>query len=220
MRGIFARFGFANVLSLMSLAISVTCFAFMARMSQQYAKVHLNKIEPKVIMANNEAIKVAIDKNKYEMDSNVYDNIVQDINKIYEPKEETEAVKPKKVPIPVNSIQAEPAKEENEPKEEVISKDNLKETIKKNSNTSTYVQLGVFKSHREAVASWFKMIQEYKALEGLRYHIITTTNPDNTYFYLLQIKDKKNQEAEKLLALLQEQGLKASLIETQNTKNI
>lgn len=213
-RGIFARFGLANTLSLVSLVISITCFAFMARISQQNAKINLNKIEPKVIIANNETIKVAIDKSNYDLDSTIYDNIVQDIDKISDSKEEDRPT----VKTKSNLIKTEVAEiatvdpDVAQKKEEIVAKSTLTEAVKK-QNIKTNVQLGIFKSHREAVSAWFKMTEQYSVLNNLRYHIVSKPSTGDTYIYALQVKEKNGKNAEKLVSVLQQQGLKTILVE-------
>ncbi len=210
LRDIVSRFGFSNTLSVVSFIISITCFAFVARVSQKYSKLELNKIEPKVILANNETVKIAVDKTNYDVDSTVYDNIVSNIDTVSESSDETNPiVKAKKIPLKTIEKNVEPEKINNPISENVIKKDVEKQGIKNKKN----IQLGIFKSHREAVSAWFKMSDQSDYLSNLRYNIVSKETTNKQYLYLLQIKTKDYQEAEKISKILAENGITTNIVE-------
>jgi hypothetical protein len=212
LRDAVSRFGFANTLSVISFVISITCFAFVARISQQYAKIELNKTEPKVIIANNEAIKIAVDKSNYDLDSTVYDNIVTNIDSVANSNDDkSPIVKAKKATIKIEN--PEPIIETQIPEKE-ISENNITENVKKQQmSNKKNIQLGIFKSHREAVSAWFKMSDKNSNLGNLRYHVVAKKSTGDQYLYLLQIKAKNNQEAEKLAVLLISDGLSVNVVD-------
>ena len=212
LRDAVSRFGFANTLSVISFVISITCFAFVARISQQYAKIELNKTEPRVIIANNESIKIAVDKSTYDLDSTVYDNIVTNIDSVSNSNDDKNPiVKTKKTPIKIEN--PEPIIETQIPEKE-ISEQNITENVKKQQTSNKKnIQLGIFKSHREAVSAWFKMSDKYNNLVNLRYHVVSKKSTSDQYLYLLQIKAKNNEEAEKLAVLLISDGLSVIVVD-------
>jgi hypothetical protein len=212
LKDIISRIGFSNFLSIVSFFMSLTCFAMLARVSQDYSKKKLNTTQPIVVNAQQEELKIT-DGNAEE-NSVVYDNVLSDIDKfIQNVPEKVIANSDEKLDVTYKMVdqhkQTKKNIQQNNAKTEGIAPvdnvviSNSKETTRIKEQqpeeiVASRVRLGVFNTYAEAVSAWFRLRKaHYSILDGLQYKIENKTEA-NKKRYVLFIDTQSNLAAKKM----------------------
>lgn len=220
---IFRKIGFANLLSVISLLASTTCFVLLAHIAYRNTVHSLVATEPQYI--RTEDIKVTAEDTEVRVSPSSQENIVNDIDKLIEN-------------IPDDNYKKYSA-EDSETLQKILHQANTKNrNIKDNDgskmdntdknvyakNNSRYkvisskilskeqykVQLAAFKTHSEAVASWFRIKQKHHAI--LSQFNYTVFKADEGALYLLQILCQNMAEAEQLCGTLKENKITCIIV--------
>lgn len=216
-RDAIVKFGLSNTLSIISFFLSLTCFAFLARISQRYTKVDIKNSESKVIVANEEPIKISVKSE--DIDSSSYDSMINDVDRFIENKvinnrteekkteqaeskirntEDTIISKDSKAVIDVQdrpAVKNQATPVQNEKKAVIIEKKDIKNQVIEKKDTApklgTKIKIGIFKSHTEAVSAWYNLKnQNPDVFSAIRYSVLT--NPSGTYSLVIDCKTKEN----------------------------
>jgi hypothetical protein len=216
------KVGFANLLSIISLLASVTCFVLLSRIAYHNTMRSLSDDEPKYIETEN--IKVTTEDTEARATPSSQENIVNDIDSLIDSipsdkkynNEDMEIIQ--KIVDQANIKNQHNTADNNKPKtdsnsESIYAKSDSKYKIiasKITPKQSHKLQLAAFKTHSEAVAAWFRLKQKYVAL--LNQYNYTVFKSDNDTLYRLQIICQNAEESENLCNSLKANGVACIIV--------
>lgn len=114
-------------------------------------------------------------------------------------------VEPTEITVLEKPVEKKPQPSEGQVKN-TDSKDTNSNTVQSKANDiGKKINLGLYKSRNEAIASWFR-IKRHEWMDSYDYFLDKTTNTEDSAF-LLYIELESQEEAEKIFNLLQEQDI-------------